>query len=197
MTSSQTKKDIQALTKKGLPPCNRLKPVEGYSDWYCLRDAPSVDICPDCIESVFERTVFRNSFRRSPPRSLDDKVQCAIGGNPWIRLAWLLTLQQQRSDLNLLKDISAIEESTAPCPGDRAAALSWYGLRDSEGMFLRNFRICYSDVRKIERLLPTLNGLFVRLPHRASYDQHVCGIRPQALHFLHALQAGVSRCHRD
>ena len=183
-TSSQAKKDLQVLMKKGLPTCPRTTAVAGYSDWYTLVGAPNLDFCPECIDSVFERTVFRNYFRRSPPLSLNMKVQCALGGMPWIRLAWLLTLQQQRADLGLLKDLAEIEGTTPePCPGDREAVRSWFGLRDSNGVFVKNFYVCYSDVRKIERLLPTLSGMFVRLPYRTVDEKHLCAIRPEGNRF--------------
>lgn len=172
------------MAKRGLPPCMRAHPAAGYTDWYTLVGAPNLDFCPDCIDAIFERTVFRNYFRKSPAVSSNTKVRCALGGSPWIRLAWLLTIQQQRADLNLLKDIAEIEEShPEPCPGVDSAIRSWYGIRDADGMFVKDFYICYSDVRKIERLLPTLNGLFVRHPYRASDDKHKCAIRTEGNRF--------------
>ena len=191
--SSQARKDVQALAKKGLPPCPRDTEVAGYSDWYTLIGAPNLVFCPDCIDSVFERTVFRNAFRPSPPFNRDTKAQCALGGMPWIRLAWLLTLQQQRTDLNLLKDLADIEEtSPETCPGKHEAVRSWFGLRDSDGLFVKNFFICYSDVRKIERLLPTVSGLFVRLPSRMSEDRHFCAVRPEGNRFSTYIDALIS-----
>lgn len=191
-TSSQAKKDIQVLARKGLPACPRNVPVSGYDDWYTLIGAPNLDFCPDCVDSIFERTVFRNYFRRSPPLSYDTQVSCALGGMPWIRLAWLLTLQQQRADLSLLKDLADIEaRSPDPCPGDREAVRSWFGVRDSDGVFVKNFHICYSDVKRIERLLPNLSGFFVRLPRPATEDKHYCAIRPQGNRFSAYLDALV------
>ena len=164
--------------------------MSNYTDWYTLVGAPNLDFCPDCIDSIFERTVFRNYFRKSPPINVDTKVQCALGGIPWIRLAYLLTLQQQRADLNLLKDIAEIEENhPEQCPSDTPAVRSWYGIRDAEGKFVKNFHICYSDVRKIERLLPTLNGLFVRHPYRVNDDKHVCAIRADGNRFAAYIDA--------
>lgn len=183
-SSSQAKKDLQVLSQKGLPPsCPRAKPVAGYNDWYTISSAPNLDICADCIGFLFERTVFRPLFRRSPPVSYNEKVQCALGGRPWIRLAWLLTLQRERTDLNLLGDLARVEETSEQCPGERHAIRSWYGLKDRDGFFVKDFHVCYSDVRKIEQLLPTLSGLFVPLPTRASYDKHLCAIRPEGNRF--------------
>jgi len=188
-TSSQTRKELAALLKKGLPDCPRANFVTGYDDWYTVIGAPSLDFCPECVTSVFERTVFRPSIRRSLPRNLGAEVQCAFGSSPWIRLAWLLTLQQQRADLTLLRDLAEIDETSESCPGAREAARSWYGLRDPGGLFVRDFQVCYSDVRKIERLLPTLSGLFVRLPQRASFDTHTCAVRAEGNRFSTYLDA--------
>ncbi|KAK3680393.1 hypothetical protein LTR37_021270 [Vermiconidia calcicola] len=191
-TSSQTKQDLQALQRKGLPDCPRTKPVAGYSDWYTVIGAPpSLDICPSCVDHV-ERTVYRNCFRRSPPTNLETKVQCALGGRPWLRLAWLLTLQQQRLDLKLLVDLAVIEEISTPCPGDREAIRTWFGLRDSNGMFVKDFRICYSDVRKIECMLPELYGMFVKLPARTADDKGICAIRPEGNRFSIYVDALIS-----
>lgn len=189
--SSQTKKEIAALAKKGLPPCPRQEPVSGKDDWYTIIGQTNIDFCPDCIDTLFERTVFRSSFRRSLPRSYHEKVRCAFG-SPWIRLAWLLTLQQQRTDLTLLKDIADIEETSAPCPAGVETVMNWYGLRDLDGLFVRDFHLCYGDVRKIECLLPSLSGIFVRLPQRASYTKSVCAIRQESTRFSAYLDALVT-----
>ncbi|KAK5112017.1 hypothetical protein LTR62_004551 [Meristemomyces frigidus] len=181
--SSQTKKEVAALLKKKLPECSRSEPSAGYDDWYTVIGSPGLIICPDCVDSVFERTIFRPAIRRLPQLNLADKIGCAFGASHWLRTAWLLTLQQQRTDLQLLKDLVEIDESSEPCPGSQEAVRSWYGLRDSDGYFVRDFQICYTDVRKVERLLPTLNGMFVRLPHRDSYGKYKCAIRTDSNRF--------------
>ncbi|SMR53643.1 unnamed protein product [Zymoseptoria tritici ST99CH_1A5] len=190
-SSSQAKKDLALLMKKGLPPCPRTDPIAGLDDWYTITNSPTIDFCPDCISTLFERTFFRPLFRRSLPRNLSTKVQCAFG-SPWIRLAWLLTLQQQRADLNLLKDVAEVEATSDPCPGNMPTSQSWYGLRDPDGLFVRDFHICYGDVRKIERLLPTLAGLFVRLPNRASHEPRLCAMRVESTRFSAYLDALVN-----
>lgn len=194
--SSQTKKELTALLRKGLPECPRSEPVAGYDDWYTVIGAPGLSFCPNCVDNVFERTLYRPSIRRLPQLNFSSKVTCAFGSSPWLRLAWLLTLQQHRTDLTLLKDLAEVEETSEPCPGSREAVRSWYGLRDSEGYFIRDFRICYADVRKIERLLPTLNGFFVRLPQRASYDKYVCAIRADGNRFSTYLDALIATHER-
>ncbi|TKA83416.1 hypothetical protein B0A55_00362 [Friedmanniomyces simplex] len=195
-TSSQTKKELSALMKKGLPDCQRPEPVPGYDDWYTVIGAPGLAFCPGCVGSVFERTIFRPSIRRLPQLNLNTKIGCAFGSSPWLRLAWLLTLQQHRTDLTLLRDLADIEETSEPCPGGTEAVRSWYGLRDREGYFVKDFHICYSDVRKIERLLPTLSGFFVRLPQRASYGKYTCGIRAEGNRFSAYLDALIATHER-
>lgn len=178
----QAKRDVQKLVKR-LPPCSRIDPVAGHDDWYTLIGAPSLLFCPDCVTSSFDRTNYRTSIRRSPPQSLKVKLRCALGGSAWIRLAWLLTQQQQRTDLSLLRDLANIEETTEPCPGHLESAQTWYGVRDADGLFLGGFRVCSNDVQKIERMLPTLQGLFARFPPRASYEKHRCNMRPETNRF--------------
>lgn len=96
----------------------------------------------------------------------------------------MLTIQRQRADLNILKDLAEVEENhPESCPGDEAAIRSWYGIRDADGKFIKNFHICYNDVRKIERLLPTLHGLFVRHPYRVNDEKHICAIRTEGNRF--------------
>ena len=180
--AAPTKQEVDEMLARGMPGCPRPDLVAGYDDWYTLVGCPSLDFCPHCIDSVFERTVYRNCFRRAVPRSLNSKVQCAFS-TPWIRLAYILTLQQRQPDLVLMHDLADIEQTSEPCPGGAEALRSWYGLRDPDGLYVRDFHICYSDVRKIERLLPTLNGMFVRLPNRASYEKRKCALRTEGNRF--------------
>ncbi|GAB7360450.1 hypothetical protein MBLNU230_g8404t1 [Neophaeotheca triangularis] len=184
----QTHKELEAMSKKALPNCRRRTPVRGYDDWMILVGAPGFVFCPDCISSTLERTVFRPAFRRSPPHNLDTKLACAFG-NAWVRLAWLLTLHLQKPDLGLIRDLANIEGTSEPCPGDEPAVRTWFGLRYEDGRFVHDFQICYTDVRKIERLLPTLNGLFVPLPARNFNEKKVCGIEVDGDRFSTYLDA--------
>nr|POE96408.1 hypothetical protein CFP56_56458 [Quercus suber] len=173
--SSQTRKELEVLTKKGLLECSRTEPVAGEDEWYTVIGSPELLMCPECSD-IFERTVFRAEIRLAPPRDLSEKVQCTMGTSKWIQTAWLLTLQWQRTNLALLKDIASIDETGDPCLGIGDGFRSWYGLRDSQGNFVWDFYVCYSDVRKIERLLPTLSGMFVRMPQPISGEKHRCAV---------------------
>lgn len=181
-STAQARKEALALVKKPIPPCPRPVPVHGHDDWYTISGSAIFDICPDCMDAVFGKTIYRPLFRRSPPRSLNANIKCDFS-SLWMRLAWLMTLQQQRPDLSLLKDLASVSETGEPCPGNTAAVRSWYGILDKDGYLLRDFAICYTDVRKIERLLPTLSSLFVRIPHRASYEKRICSFRTSSNRF--------------
>ncbi|KAK0316644.1 hypothetical protein LTR01_000394 [Friedmanniomyces endolithicus] len=176
-TSSQTKRELSALMKKGLPDCQRPESVSGYDDWFTVIGAPGLTFCPGCVDSVFERTIFRPSLRRLPQLNFNNKISCAFGSSPWLRLAWLLTLQQHRTDLTLLRDLADIEATSEPCPGGTEAT-----------------RSC--DVRKTERLLPTLSGFFVRLPQRYSHGMYTCGIRAEGNRFSAYLDALIATHER-
>ena len=191
-TTSQARRDLDALWKKGLPDCPRSIKIAGYDDWYTIIGAPTLDFCPDCVDEVFERTIFRPAIRRSPPRNLDTPVSCAFGSSPWIRLAWLLTLQQQRTDFTLLKYLAEIQATGDDCPGAREEARSWYGITDDEGHFVRHFHVCHSDVQRVERLLPTLSGLFRRLPQSVAHEKHMCAIREDGNRFTTYLDGLLS-----
>lgn len=175
MSSSQVRKPLAELMKIDLDECPRPDPVAGKSDWYTIIGAPDTAICPTCLD-VFEQTAFRSEIRLAPPRDLSKKVQCTIGASKWMQLAWKLTIRLQRTDLALLKDMVDIDQTSEPCPGQEEATRSWYGLRDSDGMFVRDFYVCYSDVRKLERLLPTLSGMFIRMPPGRAPDRCRCAM---------------------
>ncbi|KAF2479146.1 hypothetical protein BDY17DRAFT_257996 [Neohortaea acidophila] len=186
---SQAKKDLPILLKKGLPPCPRAKPVAGYSDWYSLKSTSSLDFCPECI-SHMDRTVYRLNFRPSPPRSSEKETFCALGGDPWVRLAWQLTLARQRPDIKLLEGIAAVQDA-GDCPGEsslhhhhRSAAT--YGVKDRDGYYIPHFSVCRADVDKLELLMPTLYGLFVPLPNRTSTSTtqpRKCALRTTSTRF--------------
>ena len=160
-----------AIANSGpLPPCPRRDYMSGYDDWYTLDDCPGFDICPDCLETVFANTIHRVYFRRAPRRAPSAQVKCDFG-DPWMRLAWLLTLQRQQPTLNLLKALTnQILTNEQPCPDQKEGIRNWYTIRDESGRYIRNFTVCAYDVRRIELLLPAVRGLFVPLPIRTSYS---------------------------
>ena len=164
--------------------CRRPDAVADRHDWYTLPGAPSLDFCPSCVEDNFDGTRFRKEIRRSPPYNREARIQCAFGGQAWIRLAFLLTIQRDRPDLSYLKDLADIDRTTNACPGNQEDWGPWYGLRDADNFFIKDFRVCYADVRKIERLFSSLSGQFVRQPDRFSSSTYRCAMRPETNRFL-------------
>ncbi|MCJ1366281.1 hypothetical protein MMC16_005409 [Acarospora aff. strigata] len=58
--------------------------------------------------------------------------------SPWVRIAWLKTVQEQRPKLDMLCAIASINEQ--PCPGKVGAIRAWHRLHDSEtGKPISNF----------------------------------------------------------
>lgn len=167
-----------------LPACPRPEYSRGHDDWYMLDGCAGFDICPDCVSGVFASTVYRSYFKRSPPRPSSVQTKCDFS-DPWIRLAWLLTLQRQLPSLSLLKSLTNLPMNhlDQPCPGSAEEVRNWYTIRDRDGRYLRDFVVCPQDVRKLELLLPALRGLFVPLPQRNSYsygyqgEERKCALR--------------------
>lgn len=182
-----TKSEAEAMLKRGLPGCSRPQAVAGYDDWYTLIGAPTLDFCPKCID-LFERTVYRKCFRRSVPRDLSTRVRCAFG-TPWIRLAYLLSVQERLPNLKLMKELADIDGECDPCPGHQMAIRTWHGLRDDQGLYVRNFTICQADIMKLQHLLPTFKGFFQRLPDNGVYEKHRCALRPDTHRFSQYLDA--------
>lgn len=88
-----------------------------------------------------------------------------------------------------MKDMVDIDASDYPCSGSEEAVRPWHGVRDVHGLFVRDFQICYADVRKIERLLPTFNGFFPRLPPQVSHEKRRCSLRADSNRFTAYLEA--------
>ncbi|KAH7318603.1 hypothetical protein B0I35DRAFT_479090 [Stachybotrys elegans] len=162
-----------------LPECPRVKPVAGKMDWLTL---PRTDfnICPDCYESVFAHTTFRNEFQPML-RPSDKEISCDFGSSPWYRIAWLLTLRNKSPSLRLFYRVADLMATTKkePCPGPRRATRSWMTVRDP---FTRKpvpgFTICYQCANMVVALLPNLNGAFVPASSRGETTRGMC-----ALHF--------------
>ncbi|KAK5993319.1 hypothetical protein PT974_06748 [Cladobotryum mycophilum] len=165
--------------KQELPECSRAIPVAGLTDWITL---PRTDfnICPDCYGGVFAPTQYRTDFQPML-RPTVNPIACDFGSSPWYRIAWLLTLKEQRSDLQLFYKVANAAASTSkrPCPGSQKALEFWYTVKDP---FTRravpDFTVCYECTKMVEALFPTLRDVFG--PQDAWKDpvRNIC-----ALHF--------------
>ena len=159
-TSPTSVKSAKYRAPKQPPPCPKPKSTRGSDDWYTLDGLPDFDICRDCLYNNFDSTPFRDYFRRSKPKDTKQKTKCDFA-NQWIRLAWLMTQQQQRKDLDLVYAVAKIGLREGPCPGNHYDRRTWYTLMDRNGETIEHFEVCKTDVKRIEALMPQLHDIFV------------------------------------
>ena len=159
------------------PRCSRAVPKLGYSDWSTIHGAEDLDFCPECTIAMSDWVDSRSWFKRSVSRGRNVSVQCALGGDPWIRFAWNLTLQRRKSDLSLVKEIAHIEETSERCSGSAPQARIWFGIRNCDYEFVPGFQVCHCDVRKIDFLMPEVKDLLVRMPASMCDDRRLCSTR--------------------
>ena len=164
------------------PPCARSKSTRDYNDWYTLEGLPDFDICPGCLYSNFDSTRFRDYFRRAKPKEPRQKTKCDFA-NEWIRLAWLMTQQQQRRDLDLVYAVARIGVQEGHCPGDHDVKRSWYTLVDKNGQKIDRFDVCKTDVRRIEALMPQLHDVFTKAYPSGTEKVRTCDFRTESRRF--------------
>jgi hypothetical protein len=169
--------------------CPRSTATTKYDDWYNLQGQRNFDICPSCYEGVFAGTPFAVDFSQTRRGERPTERLCDFS-SPWTRLAWLLTIKQRRSSLELLHAIADIAEVDRPCPDDvelRSDRVTWYGIPDQrDGIHVANFAICSADKRMVEALLPTMRGYFTKLPnsHASSTpSKYMCCLRTSSRRF--------------
>ncbi|KAF2277692.1 uncharacterized protein EI97DRAFT_432551 [Westerdykella ornata] len=168
-----------------MPSCPRSEASPKYDDWYTLDSCPNFDICPSCYFGVFADTEFSDYFR--PVHRYGERY-CDFS-SPWMRLAWLLTIKQQRPTPDLLYQLATILDVEAPCPKDREVRDAvWYGLPDPrDGIHVSNFSVCPCDVKMLEALCPTLRGYLTPLPYSQGYNltqqNYICALRTSSKRF--------------
>lgn len=167
-----------------MPSCPRSSP-SSEQDWWSLDECNAFDVCPSCYEGVFADTPFSDYFK--PVRRYEQRF-CDFS-TPWMRLAWLLTIKQQRKSPDLLYQLATVAEYREPCPKDReVAGILWYGIPDQrDGIHVSNFAICPSDLKMVEILCPSLRGYFTPLPTTDLYGlpkkKHICALRTSSKRF--------------
>jgi hypothetical protein len=184
-----TRRTAKLDPDRPLPSCPRRTPTAKYDDWYSLHGQRNFDICPTCYEGVFAGTPFAAEFSQTRRGERPTERVCHFDG-PWARLAWVLTIKQRLSSLDLLHTVADVEEMNKPCPGDRELSsdrMDWYGIADPrDGVHVANFAICTVDKRMIEALLPTMRRFFTRLPstHTSNaHQKHMCSLRTSSRRF--------------
>ena len=166
-----------------LPPCPRPSPVAGYHDWYILNGKSSFNLCPTCRTQV-ANAGYGGYFIPSPPKAHSYATRCEFS-IPWVRMAWLLTLKQQRPDLNLLYAQAEVATRETPCPGKAGAGAGpWFRLTDPvAGKTVPNFDVCPSCVRSLETIFPTLHGVFQHMPSSPTHEPRPCALRASGKRF--------------
>ncbi|KAH6618814.1 hypothetical protein C7974DRAFT_37768 [Boeremia exigua] len=188
------------LLDRPLPACPRKKPTDRYDDWYSLSGYHNFDVCPSCYDGIFADTPFAAHFSQTRRRERPTERFCDFS-SPWMRLAWLMTIKQRRSGLDLLYALADVSDAERPCPEERELStdrMNWYGIPDPrDGLHVANFAICSADVKMLEILFPSVKGYFTRLPPTSAYtpEKHTCSLRtgsrrfPQYLDLLVELDA--------
>ncbi|KAF1989054.1 hypothetical protein K402DRAFT_372564 [Aulographum hederae CBS 113979] len=161
---------------KTLPPCSRTELSSKYDDWYIMEDLSTFTVCPDCLDEIVYPSKFRKSFKRARRQRSGEQTKCSFS-SPWIRLAWLLTFEQKRSDIDLVYAMGMIDASGKVCPGKDQISGSCYGLLDKSGNSLTDFTLCACDRMRIEALLPSLEGVFSRMLSSESKQSRYCSLR--------------------
>jgi len=166
--------------------CTRKKPIAGKMDWLTL---PRTDfnICPDCYQAVFANSKY-GTFFVPMLRPTDKPIACDLSSIPWYRIAWLLTLKNERPDLQLLHQVDNVINGSRnqPCPGTRPAVRNWLTIRDPyKRRVVPNFTVCYQCAKTVEVLLPSLMGIFIPLDSRSEPIESVCSLHytPQRKRF--------------
>ena len=180
LTPSQKKYHPRA-PPTSLPSCPRPGFVTGYSDWWTLRNAPDLDICPNCkqnLEEAGSSASFVPSSRRSPTYT----TRCDLS-IPWVRMAWLLVLQGKASK-SLVHNMILGIANEKPCPGRSPDIRNWRRVYDAKvSKFVPNFDVCPSCVRSVETLFPNLRGCFEPVPHADQRKKRVCHLNFESPRF--------------
>ncbi|KAA6406734.1 MAG: hypothetical protein FRX48_09457 [Lasallia pustulata] len=164
-----------------MPSCPRPTPVAGYHDWYTLNGMSSFNICPTCRDHVVSAG-FGGHFTPSPSRLGSYETRCDFS-IPWNRMAWLLTLKENRRDANLLYALADVAVREPPCPGKTGAGGPWFHLADPvAGRTVSNFDICPYCVRSLETIFPMLQGVFQHTPS-ATHQIRICDLRSGSKRF--------------
>ncbi|KAI9661371.1 MAG: hypothetical protein M1831_003104 [Alyxoria varia] len=168
-------------SSRRLRDCPRKEPTRWseYSDWYTLPGCAGFNICRACLENHFYHDTFWKSFKRAPSKESHQKTRCDFASSPWVRLAWLLTQEQHRYDLDLVYDVAKIDSSEPACPNARYGKdTTWCSVLNRHGDRVDNFTVCATDAKKVEALMPTLRGyLFGQKEHSTKYK---CAMRVES-----------------
>lgn len=157
--------------------CPRGRSSKGNNDWSTLNDDSTLNICPYCMENTVNATNL-SKFFGPVDRDPNERIKCDFN-RPWIRLAWLLTLQQKRPDVDLLLAVSSVSNSDTDCPADEEQKRQWYGFWAEDDEPVPDFYVCSRDRYYIQALFPSLKGCI----DRVSRSAHTCSMDRGSSHF--------------
>ena len=134
--------------------------------------------------------MWRSSRSPAADRSLDEDVLCDFGSSPWYRIAWLLTLKEQRHDLQMFYGLANVARTIQPCLGKHEAVRQWHSVIDPRfGAPVRDFNVCYNCVKRMEILLPSTRGVFLRTSSGPPGVGRVCDLRFDSKRFIRYFDA--------
>ncbi|CZR67508.1 uncharacterized protein PAC_17407 [Phialocephala subalpina] len=181
-------RDAKRIEREGtttLPSCPRTTFVGGMDDWLTLPQCLYLDICPSCFASTIAPTEYGHFFVPAPRRSPKIEVLCDLGSNPWIRIAWKLTVKKRLPDLSLFCSLARITAMVQPCMGKYEDIRAWYSVVDPKtGAFIPNFNVCYSCVKIVGVLLQPTRGVFVQFNLIPMFRSRVCDLRIDSKRFF-------------
>ncbi|KAK4171958.1 hypothetical protein QBC36DRAFT_83015 [Triangularia setosa] len=132
--------------------------------WMTLQRAENFIICPDCYKEVFANSTYQYLFLPAPPPQ--QPVSCDFGSQFWYRIAFILSLKHNHTDLRLLQAASLVAARHQPCAGGVRATRIWYGILSPNSRHqhpIQGFEVCSSCAKTCEALLPNLAGVFIPL----------------------------------
>ncbi|ETI20734.1 hypothetical protein G647_07076 [Cladophialophora carrionii CBS 160.54] len=173
-----------AARPNSLPPCPRSRPVAGLHDWYTIRDMSFLNFCPSCM-GFLGSTRFRDYFIPSFQKDPRQPIICAMS-HPWLRVAWLQSIKQDRKDLGLIWHIAhGPPAGTKPCSGTKSDLRRWYHLTDPRTKrAVDNFDICSACVRNIDLIFPKLQFCVFDRPQDKKEVEKICNLNTHSRHFL-------------
>ena len=166
-----------------LPACPRSDFVAGYHDWSTIPGAPYFDVCPTCRTAI-EQAGYTGRFQPSLSRPPGYETRCDLSIT-WIRMAWLLILQNKTNRSNLVHEMMEIVAQEPKCPGKSGATRNWYRLHDPEkNRLVPIFDVCSYCTRSVETLFPNLHGTFHQIrPSEILNQPRTCALRSDSARF--------------
>jgi hypothetical protein len=103
---------------------------------------------------------------------------------PWIRMAWLLLLQDRAKDRNIVNNMTTILTHEPACPGKQLSQRAWYRVYDTEAnRYVPNFDACSACVKSVDQLFPNLQGAMHAVSLPPAQNARNCDLRTESHRF--------------